>query len=101
VAERVAGARRGWSFIGIRLREILLAIFWEGQVDAAHVESGAKQHLLDETAVVAATATTTAAASITSSGRIAAIAAVSIHLPRSERGGAGEYLDCPICPSKR
>jgi hypothetical protein len=99
VAERVAGedagrrhlcARRGWIFIGIWLREIVVAIFREGQVHAAHVESGAKKNLMDETAVVAAAATTTSAASVTSSGRIAAIATASVHLARSEVGGAGE-----------
>jgi hypothetical protein len=45
---------------------------------------------MDETAVVAAAATTTSAASVTSSGRIAAIATASVHLVRSEVGGAGE-----------
>jgi hypothetical protein len=84
--------RRDWSFIGIWLREIVVAIFREGQVHVAHVESGAKQNLLDETAVVAAAATTTSVASVTSSGRIAAIAAASVHLARSEVGGVGEQL---------
>jgi hypothetical protein len=108
VVERVAGedahrrhlcARRGWSFIGIWLGEILLAFFREGQVNTAHVESGAKQHLLDEMAVVTAAATTTSAASITSSGRITAIATACVHLA-SVKGEAHENnSDCLICPS--
>jgi hypothetical protein len=93
VAERVAGeevgrrhlcARRRWSFIGLRLGEILLAIFRERQIDATHVESRAKQYLLDETAIVAAV-TTSSAASISSSGRIATIAAACVHGALSER----------------
>jgi hypothetical protein len=108
VAERVAGedagrchlcARRRWSFIGLWLGEILLAIFREGQINVAHVESGAKQYLLDETAIVAAVATTTSAASITSSGRITAIATACVHLA-SVKGEARENnSDCLICPS--